>query len=166
MTTRFNTLDSKLHLVETSLADHATRIADLEGSMTDHETRITDLERCCEELKESNKATKLKLLDLESRSRRSNIKITGLPEKVKTGNPSQFKAKFLPQLLGFNNFPSGLKVGRAQRIGTQSSPARPRTMIAKIITFLRRRKSSNSPTYSLPCHSMEPESAYTLTFLR
>ena len=57
MTTRFNTLDSKLHLVQTSLADHATRITDLEESATNYETCITDPEWRCEELMETNKVT-------------------------------------------------------------------------------------------------------------
>lgn len=90
------------------------RIADLEGCATDHETRITDLEKRCEELTEINKTTKRKLIDLESRSRRSNIKILGPPEKAEKANPTQFVAEFLPQLLGTNNFP------RVHRIGAQS----------------------------------------------
>lgn len=140
MTTRFNVLDSKLHFVQTSLADHATRTADLEGSATNHKTRITDLEQHCEELMEIKKATKLKLLDLKSHSRRSNIKIMGLPEKVEKGNPLRLTAESLPQLLGSNNFPSGLKVDHAHWIGAQSSPARPRTMIAKIHHFSENEK--------------------------
>jgi len=42
---RFNGLDSKQQFVHTSLTDHSTRIADLEGAVTDHDTRITDLEQ-------------------------------------------------------------------------------------------------------------------------
>ncbi|XP_029902358.1 NACHT, LRR and PYD domains-containing protein 12-like [Myripristis murdjan] len=42
---RFTALDSKLHLVQTSLADHAAHIAELEGCATNHEIRITDLEK-------------------------------------------------------------------------------------------------------------------------
>lgn len=132
MTTRFNTLDSKLQLVQASLTDHATRITDLEGCASDHETRISALEGRCAELMEINSTTKRKLIDLEARSRRSNIIITGLPEKAEKGNPTQFVAEFLPQLLGTNNFPDGLKVDRAHCIGAQSSPARRRIMIAKI----------------------------------
>lgn len=44
MNSRFNALDSKLEQVQTSLTDHAARIADLEGCATDHESRITVLE--------------------------------------------------------------------------------------------------------------------------
>uniref|UniRef100_A0A8C9ZAX5 L1 transposable element RRM domain-containing protein n=1 Tax=Sander lucioperca TaxID=283035 RepID=A0A8C9ZAX5_SANLU len=140
MNSRFNALDSKLEQVQTSLTDHAARIADLEGCATDHESRITVLEKRCEKLTEINKATKHKLIDLESRSRRSNIKISGLPEKAEKGNPTQFMAEFLPQLLGINNFPSGLKVDRVHHIGAQPSSARLRTMIAKLHHFLEKEK--------------------------
>lgn len=140
MGTRFNSLDLKLHLVQTALADHATRITDLEGGTNDHETRIADLERRCEELTEANKTAKRKLIDLENRSRRSNIKITGLPEKAEKGNPTQFVAEFLPQLLGTSNFPGGLKLDRAHRIGAQPPSARPRTMIVKIHHFPEKEK--------------------------
>lgn len=147
ITARFNGLDSKLHLVQTSLTNHATRITDLEGAMTDHDTRITSLERRCEEIIESNTAMKRKLTDLESRSRRSNIKIGGLPEKVEKGNPTHFIADLLPKLLGSDNFPAGLKVDRAHRIGAQSS-ARPRSMIAKIHHFPEKEKIPRPPAIS------------------
>lgn len=122
MNTRFNTLDSKLHQVHTS-ADHTTHIADLEGYATNHETRIADLEKQWAQL-EINKSTKRELIDLKSPSRCSNIKITGLPEKAEKSNPT-----------GTNNFPSGLKVDLAHRLGPQSSTACSHSMIAKIHHF-------------------------------
>lgn len=132
ITIRFNGVDATLHSVQASLSDHKTRITDLEGAVTDHDTRLADLERYCEELKVSNTAMKRKLIDLESRSRRSNIKITGIPEKAENGNPTRFIADLLPKLLGTDSFPNGLKVDRAHRLGAQPSPARPRVMITEI----------------------------------
>ena len=64
MTTRFNTLDSKLQMVQASLTDHATRITDLEGCASDHETPISALEGRCAELMEINNTKKRKLIDL------------------------------------------------------------------------------------------------------
>lgn len=91
--TRFNSVDSKLHIVQTSLANQAARIGDLEGCAADHKTYFTDLEKRYEESMEANKITRLKLADLKSRSRRSNIKITGLPEKVEKASPTQYVAE-------------------------------------------------------------------------
>lgn len=136
---RFNALDAKLHAVQTSLNDHTTRIDDLEESGNDYETRIAALEKLCDELVKTNKAMKTKLIDLEGRSRRCNIKITGLPEKVEDGKPTEFVAGFLPKLLGLQNFPGGLKVERAHRLG-QPVSTRPRTMIAKIHHFQEKEK--------------------------
>lgn len=87
-----------------------------------------------------NQATKHTLIDLKNRSRRSNIKITGLPEKVEKGSPTHFVAEFLPQLLGTNNSPSGLKGDWAHCVGVRSSPARPRSMFAKIHHFPEKEK--------------------------
>lgn len=100
MNARFNHLGSSLQSVQTSLAEHTTRIIDLKGKASDHETRITTLEGQYEELLTANKAMKLKLIHLEGRSRRSNIKITGLEEKIKKGRPTQFMAELIPKLLG------------------------------------------------------------------
>lgn len=112
---RFNGLDSKLHSIQSSLADHSTRITDIEGAVTDHDTCLTDLERHCKEVMKANSAMERKLTDLEFRSRRSNIKIVGLPEKVEKGNPTRFIADLLPKLLG----PDSLKVDWARRLGSQ-----------------------------------------------
>jgi len=130
MNSRFNTLDSALHQVQASLVDHTTCITDLEGRATDHESCITGLEQRCTELMEVNKSTKRKLIDREGRSRCSNIKITGLQERMENGNPTQFVTELLPQLLWTNNFPDGLRVDRAHRIGPPAS-GHPRIIIGK-----------------------------------
>lgn len=88
-----------------------------------------------------NIATKHKLIDLKSCSRCSNIKITGLPEKMEKGNPTQFVAELLQQILKSNKFTSGLKVDWAHRIRPQPTTARPHTMIAKIHHFPEKEKN-------------------------
>lgn len=113
---------TQLHAVQTSLIDNTTRIADLEECANSHETCIAAQEKRCKELCEINKATKTKLIDLEGRSRRSNIKITGLPEKAENGKLTQFVVEFLPKLLGVQNFPGELKVDPAHRIGDSHHP--------------------------------------------
>ena len=132
MNARFNALDSKLNHVESSLANHATRISDLEQSGNDYETRMAKLEKSYNELMESNKAIQRKLIDISGRSRRSNIIISGLREKLEQGNPTQFITDLLPKLLGPENFPKGIKVDRSHRLGYHTSPSRPRLMIARI----------------------------------
>lgn len=51
-----------------------------------------------------NEALRLKVIDFEARSRRQNIKIIGLPEKIEGGRPREFLMKFIPELLGADHF--------------------------------------------------------------
>lgn len=130
MNTRFDNLETSLAGVKTALAANSSRITSLEETREEHDTRITELEKSCDELHAQNKLLKTKLSDLEGRSRRQNIKIVGLPEKVEKGSPTAFVSDLLPKLLGADHFPHGIKVDRAHRIGPPGN--RPRIMIAKI----------------------------------
>lgn len=131
MNTRFNDLEASLSGVKSTLAANTSRIVDLEEASTDYERRICHLEPLCSNLSQENTSLKSKVTDLEARSRRQNIKIAGLPENVEKGNPTQFVSGLLPSLLGEANFPRGVKVDRAHRIGPVVSN-RPRVMIARI----------------------------------
>lgn len=131
MNTRFNDLEASLSGVKSTLAANTSRIVDLEEASTDYERRISHLEQLCSNLSQENTSLKSKVTDLEARSRRQNIKIAGLPENVEKGNPTQFVSGLLPSLLGEANFPRGVKVDRAHRIGPVVSN-RPRVMIARI----------------------------------
>lgn len=51
-------------------------------------------------MQSENETLCLKATDLEARSWWQNIKIIGLPEKIKNGHPTEFLAKFIPELLG------------------------------------------------------------------
>ncbi|KAL7881004.1 hypothetical protein SRHO_G00032580 [Serrasalmus rhombeus] len=89
--------------------------------------------------KVSNKILKilnerLKLDDLEGRSRRNNIKIVGVPEGEEKGKPVEFVAGLLPKLLGATHFVEPLIVDRAHRVLQPKPPegAKPRTIIARV----------------------------------
>lgn len=133
MTDRFNSLEATLSQLQTALSDTTSRISDLESVKAEHESRISALEVSCQEILAANKALRAKVDDLEGRSRRQNIKIVGLPENVESGRPTEFVEKFLPNLLGAENFPEGIKVDRAHRTGPlPSKGGRPRILIARI----------------------------------
>lgn len=133
MNDRFNSLEATLSQLQTALSETTSRIADLESVKAEHEGRISDLEASCQEILSANKALRAKLDDLEGRSRRQNIKIVGLPENVESGRPTEFVEKFIPNLLGADNFPAGIKVDRAHRTGPlPPKGGRPRILIAKI----------------------------------
>uniref|UniRef100_A0A8C4X6L1 Uncharacterized protein n=1 Tax=Erpetoichthys calabaricus TaxID=27687 RepID=A0A8C4X6L1_ERPCA len=80
-----------------------------------------------------------KMADLEDRSRRCNIRITGLPEGAEGDDPRSFLRCQLPVWLP--TLPSGdIKIMRAHRISssTSSSSAVPRTLIVHLVHFADR----------------------------
>ncbi|XP_010773698.1 uncharacterized protein isoform X2 [Notothenia coriiceps] len=70
-------------------------------SANDHSDLITTLERDVQQLKKDMKIFSDRSEDLEARSRRCNLRITGIQEKREAGkNPTDFVAKLLQESLG------------------------------------------------------------------
>lgn len=136
MAARFDQLESSLRTTQATLHENTQRIDELEHRHVDHDSRIQALEERCDGLADANKAIRLKMDDLEGRSRRNNIRILGIPEKAEKGNPTQFIADLIPTVLGATSFPHSIKVDRGHRIGRLTNDsARPRVLIARIHHF-------------------------------
>lgn len=80
------------------------KVETVEERVLDHESRITCLENIVSGLKDENNSLKLKVDDLEGRSRRNNIKIIGIPEQEEGGKPTEFVEALIPMLFGKNSF--------------------------------------------------------------
>ncbi|KAL6477455.1 hypothetical protein MHYP_G00132900 [Metynnis hypsauchen] len=93
-----------------------------------------DLPLMWQKTQRKNEALRLKLDDLEGRSRRNNIKIVGVPEGEEKGKPTEFVANLLPKLLGAAHFTEPLIVDRAHRVLQPKPPegAKPRSIIARV----------------------------------
>lgn len=127
----FKDLEASLSGGQSAVAANTSHITDLEEASTDYKRRISHLEQLCSSLSQENASLKSKVTDLEARSCGQIIKIAGLPENIEKGNPTQFVSGLLPSLLGEANFPRGIKVDRAHRIGPIVKH-RPWVMIARI----------------------------------
>lgn len=77
--------------LERSASDHSTRISDLEANVESLTTKVTYLDNRCE--------------DMESRMRRNNIRLLGVPEGVEGPRPTEFIAQLLQELLGLGEKP-------------------------------------------------------------
>lgn len=73
------------------------------------------LEAKCDDLAKLVNQLQPKLLDLEARSQRLNIKIVGIKEGSEEGRPTEFISNPIPELLGKQHFPHPLKVDHAHR---------------------------------------------------
>ncbi len=85
------------------------RIGDIEDDISGEKTKVAKLEKQVSKL-----VTKVD--DLENRSRRSNLRLVNLPEKVEKSNAAAFLEKWLPNILGPEIFPAPLVIERAHRL--------------------------------------------------
>lgn len=132
--TSFNLLDSKLDQTRLTVEDHGQRLSSLELACDDVSQRVVDLEGVCATLTADNVKLKAKVVDLESRNRRQNIRILGLPESTESGRPSEFFSKFLHELFGAETLPSPPEIDMAHRsLASKPTPdQRPRPVIIRL----------------------------------
>ncbi|KAJ7998661.1 hypothetical protein DPEC_G00207190 [Dallia pectoralis] len=81
-----------------------------------------------------------KIGDLESRSRRCNLRVVGIPERLEGADPVSFMSGFFPEVLCDSFAPSPMKLDRAHRLGPHPTPGSaaksgPRVMIVKFHNF-------------------------------
>ncbi len=76
--------------------------------------------------------------DLENRSRRSDMRILNIPEKSEGHDAVEFLERFVPHLLGEDNFNSPVILERAHCVGKTSD--RPRALVAKFLNFRDKEK--------------------------
>ncbi|KAJ8001137.1 hypothetical protein DPEC_G00188100 [Dallia pectoralis] len=126
-------LSAKLSADREIIERHDQTIQQIETSLNDVENRLLTLESTCTVLARENEALKLKADDLENRSRRNNIRVTGLPEKAEGSLPSAFMEAFLVETFG-TAFPAPPPVDRAHRIAIprRKPDDPPRPFIARI----------------------------------
>lgn len=129
--TRFNEFGERLEGLFAGQETLGKRVDEVEDQAADHEQRIQAMETALEEVRNQNKALRSKLSDLESRSRRNNIKIIGIPEQEEKGRPTDFVTNLIPKLLGAENFDKPPLIDRAHRT-YRADNTKPRTIIARV----------------------------------
>lgn len=134
MNGRFDKLEQTLQVVQSSQRELLEKVETVEERVLDHESRITCLEKAVSGLKDENNALRLKVDDLEGRSRRNNIKIIGIPEQEEGGKPTEFIEALIPKLFGKDSFQSPVVIDRAHRTlrPPPTAGAKPRAIIARV----------------------------------
>lgn len=130
----FAALESRLEKMQSTVSDHRARIVSLETNAESNDQRIRTLESRMEALADSNNKLLAKTSDLESRSRRNNIRIIGLPEAIEGPTPTLFFSKLLVDLLGEEILRSPPELDRAHRALTAKPQpgSRPRPVIIRV----------------------------------
>lgn len=69
---------------------------------------------------------------LESRSRRANLRLLGLPEGAEGGDPAAFLRRTLPELLGWRPGAPALEIESARRVRSWDSSGKPRPLLFRL----------------------------------
>lgn len=98
---------SSVESFQLSLAEQTSTVREMETSLSDHSDRITQLELDVSGLQsdlgsvvKENTELRAKVEDLESRSKRQNVRVLGLPENVEGKDARVYMAGLFADLLG------------------------------------------------------------------
>ncbi len=119
------------------------RILVVENASADTEKRLLALEETANKLTE-------RLHNYENRSRRKNLRIIGLPEKLEGTNATLFMETWIPQILQLDTKAGRIKLERAHRLQGPESSRFPRAIIARFHNFSDRQRVMDQ-TLHLEC---------------
>lgn len=128
--TKIDTLIKRIDDVAAVSSAHASRLAEAETRISGLEDSMTPLGRKVAEMAKVNAELMAKITDIESRSRRDNIRILNLRESTEGRDPVAFFEKFLPQLLKLPV--ADIPIDRAHRGFGVPTDGRPRPIIIKL----------------------------------
>lgn len=125
----------ELHTTVSSLqsasSQNTKRIDDLEQAANEWSSSVMSLETTVERLQSEVCNLKKKCLDLEGRSRRQNIRLIGIEEGREGGNPRQFCATALKEILDLQDAPR-LDRGHRSLAPKPRDGERPRPFIVRV----------------------------------
>lgn len=123
--------------IQTSLFTLGSQVELLEGRTSTNENNIDDLTERVRALEADNTHLREKVDDLENRSRRSNLRVVGIPESAEGTDMIRFMSQLIPSLLGPENFPISPIIERAHRSPAQRPNDRdtPRPIVMKMLNF-------------------------------
>lgn len=132
--TTFAALELRLDKIQSTITEHGQQMDSLESHVELQAQRIQVLEERCVALTNSNARLAAKTIHLESRSRRNNIRIIGLPESVEGPRPTSFFADLPVEVFGDQILQSPPELDRAHRaLTTKPQPGtQPRPVILRL----------------------------------
>lgn len=121
--------------VKGDIQAHSRRLNEAEERLSQAEDDVTSLRAKVKQLEQTVMSLCDKITNYEDRSRRSNLRLVGLPEKTEGRDMCGFLEKWLPGALG-NCFTSPPAIERAHRIGPLNpGVTTPRVVIMKFLNY-------------------------------
>ncbi|KAJ8277991.1 hypothetical protein GJAV_G00082520 [Gymnothorax javanicus] len=129
-------LEGKLDGIKTTVTANSLKLTALETSVNDLDKRLAALEAKTSTPTASNAKLAAKIIDLESRSRRNNIRVIGLPEAIEGTQLTAFFSNMLGEVFG-DVLGSPPECERAHRsVAPKPAPhQRPRPVIIRLLKF-------------------------------
>lgn len=133
---KIDTLASRLDKVSRKVDRHETRLTELETRTSEVEDRQTAVHEHIARVDPTLDALKAKAEDLEGRSRRNNVRVTGIPETTDIANMEQFMETLFKDLFG-DSLSHMFLVERAHHsLGPRPPPGTaPRPILARILNY-------------------------------
>ena len=97
-------LKSTLSEISSLYESHEERICGIEATLDQSEQRLVQVEAKLNTVQTENAWLKEKVDDLENRSRRLNLRVVGIPERVEGSNPVAFMTHFFEEIFGKDFF--------------------------------------------------------------
>lgn len=121
-------ISQSLKEVTERVGEAKQRILVVENGSADTEKRLRALEKTSSELTE-------RLHDYENSSRRKNLRIVGLPQKLEGTTATIFMETWIPEILQLNTKAGRIKLQRAHRLQGPAASRFPRGMIVRFHNF-------------------------------
>lgn len=120
--------------VQTTVTSIGGRLTDVERSLEDVDSRTLQLENLCAQLAKENATLSNRLEDLESRSRRQNLRVIGIPEDTEGPMVTEFMEDFFNETLDMPKQQNQLPIcDRAHRSLAEKDPkGPPRPIIIRV----------------------------------
>ncbi len=138
----------ELEAIDTAAKQTRDRVDSVQAAAREDRRTVTDLRNQLERLTE-------KMMDIEDRSRRNNVRLVGLPEGVEGSDVAGFLrvnlSKWIPSLKGRN-----IEIDRAHRVhdGGRGSD-RPRTLIFRVLRWHDRSEILKGARRAYPVKCMQ-----------
>lgn len=130
---KFNTVIHSIQSIEGELKQYSGRLTEAEERLGAVEDDASALNKTTKQLRQQE----AKMEDLENRSRRSNVRLIGLPENDQGKDACTFLEKWIPEILGAGSFAAPLAIERAHRVpsGRPKPNAPPRALLIKFLNY-------------------------------
>lgn len=125
---------TSINTVQSTLLSFGGRLTEVENSLRDVDSRASNLESLCAKLAKENASLSERLDDMETRSRRQNLRVIGIPEDTEGPRVTAFMEEFFNETLGMPPQPNQLPIcDRAHRSLAPKDPKRPpRPIIVRV----------------------------------